>query len=289
MSIVHAKSVTVADFTGTVTAFNSQGSTTTIAASDLARPSDWNSGHNQFYTLSGNTTNASTASGTNVVLQGGAGIVLGGSTGTIDIGLKPVSGWNPYPNRLKVAGAIVSNAGVLFDPENLPEPIYIDRAAWQLTFSNATNSSGSASLSVGIGWYTRTGGTLSLAYSATASTALTMSGTAGSYSLYSGMRLFTHGFSATIQPGDYWLGFWSRTSTGGANMSIGNMFVSGANSVFAGFFGASHNTTQQITLGRGLYTATTSALPNSVAFTQLRGSDSGNFRAPAIYFPYSTV
>lgn len=50
MSVVHAKSVTVADFTGTVTAFNSQGSTTTVAASDLARPSDWNSGHNQLYT-----------------------------------------------------------------------------------------------------------------------------------------------------------------------------------------------------------------------------------------------
>lgn len=70
MSIVHAKSVTVADFTGTVTAFNSQGSTTTVAASDLARPSDWNSGHNQLYTLSGNTAGNSTVSGTNVIWQG---------------------------------------------------------------------------------------------------------------------------------------------------------------------------------------------------------------------------
>lgn len=289
MTIVHAKSVTVADFTGTVTAFNSQGSTTTVAASDLARPSDWNSGHNQLFTLSGNTTNASTASGTNVVLQGGAGIVLGGSTATIDIGLKPVSGWNPYPDRLKVAGALASNGGVLFDPKNVPVPIVFDRAAWQMTFSNATNSSGSATLSVGIGWYTLNGSTLSLAHSASATTALTMSGTAGSWSLYSGMRLFTHGFSTTVQPGDYWIGFWSRTTTGGANMSIGNMFVSAANSVYAGFFGQSHNTTQQITLGQGLYTATTSALPASVAISQLRGSDSGNFRAPAIYFPYSTI
>lgn len=72
-------------------------------------------------------------------------------------------------------------------------------------------------------------------------------------------------------------------------MTIGNMLVSGANSVFAGFFGAALSTTQQITIGQGLYTATTSALPGSVAISQLRGSDSGNFRAPAIYFPYSTI
>jgi hypothetical protein len=51
----------------------------------LVRPADWNSGHNQFYTLSGNTTNASTASGTNVVFEGAGGITLGGSTGTVVI------------------------------------------------------------------------------------------------------------------------------------------------------------------------------------------------------------
>lgn len=41
----HAKSVTVADWNGTVTVANSTGGTTTAAASDLARPSDWNSDH----------------------------------------------------------------------------------------------------------------------------------------------------------------------------------------------------------------------------------------------------
>lgn len=81
MAVSHVKSVTVADFTGTVTAFNSQGSTATIAASDLARPSDWNSVHNQYFTVAGNTLGSSTASGTNVVFaaSGGASIGVSGA------------------------------------------------------------------------------------------------------------------------------------------------------------------------------------------------------------------
>ena len=45
MPITHAKSNTIADWNGTVTLANSTGGTTTAAASDLVRPSDWNSGH----------------------------------------------------------------------------------------------------------------------------------------------------------------------------------------------------------------------------------------------------
>lgn len=83
MAIVHVFSNTSPDFTGTITGFNSQGSTATIAATNLVRPSDWNSSHNQLYTLSGNTNNASTASGTNIVLSGGSNITLIGSGSVI--------------------------------------------------------------------------------------------------------------------------------------------------------------------------------------------------------------
>jgi hypothetical protein len=40
-------------------------------ATSVVRPSDWNSAHSQLVTLSGNTSGASTASGTNIVFQGG--------------------------------------------------------------------------------------------------------------------------------------------------------------------------------------------------------------------------
>ena len=98
MAISHVKSNAIGDFTGTVTVLNSLGLPTTAAATDLVRPSDWNSVHNQFYTLSGNTSNASTASGTNVVLQAAGNITLVGSTDTIVISGGPViGGWEPIP------------------------------------------------------------------------------------------------------------------------------------------------------------------------------------------------
>lgn len=80
MAISHAKSNTIGDFTGTVTILNSQGSTATANATDLIRPGDWNSVHNQVITLSGNTAGTSTFSGTNIVFEGGNNITLSGNT-----------------------------------------------------------------------------------------------------------------------------------------------------------------------------------------------------------------
>ena len=83
MAVSHVKSLTIADWTGTVTVGNSTGGTQTIAATNLWRPSDNNSAHNQFYTLAGNTTLSSTASGTNVVFAASGALTLIGSSDTI--------------------------------------------------------------------------------------------------------------------------------------------------------------------------------------------------------------
>lgn len=64
MTLLHAYSQTVADGTAT----------------SVVRPSDWNSGHNQFVTISGNTAGQSTISGTNVVYQGGNNVTLSAIT-----------------------------------------------------------------------------------------------------------------------------------------------------------------------------------------------------------------
>jgi len=45
LTVSHVKSNTIPDFTGTVTVNNSSGGTQTMAATDLVRPSDWNSAH----------------------------------------------------------------------------------------------------------------------------------------------------------------------------------------------------------------------------------------------------
>jgi filamentous hemagglutinin len=80
MAVSHIKNVTIGDFTGTVTVLNSQAITVTANATDIVRPSDWNSQHNQFLTLSGNTAGSSTVSGTNIVFQGGNNLTLSAAT-----------------------------------------------------------------------------------------------------------------------------------------------------------------------------------------------------------------
>lgn len=82
-ALSHVKSNSLGDFTGTVTVFNSQGSTATAAATALVRPLDWNSAHNVYQTISGNQTggDGSTASGTNIVFGGTNGMGLSLSTG----------------------------------------------------------------------------------------------------------------------------------------------------------------------------------------------------------------
>lgn len=83
MALSHIFSSPVADFTGTVTVFDSNGQTATTNATALVRPSNWNSVHNEFYTITGNTNNASTISGTNIHWSGGNGVTIIGSSNSI--------------------------------------------------------------------------------------------------------------------------------------------------------------------------------------------------------------
>jgi hypothetical protein len=69
VSVFHVKSVTIPDSTNT----------------DIVRPSDYNSGHNQFLTISGNTLGASTVSGTNIVWAGTNNISLSINGATVSI------------------------------------------------------------------------------------------------------------------------------------------------------------------------------------------------------------
>lgn len=53
ITVTHAKSNIIADWTGTVTVGNSSGGTATMQASDLVRPQDWNSAHQVSFSLTG--------------------------------------------------------------------------------------------------------------------------------------------------------------------------------------------------------------------------------------------
>lgn len=198
-----------------------------------------------------------------------------------------LSGYNPFADIQMVSGQL-GQATLQFEPERMPN-VQFDRVVFQMTNSNATNSSGSHTISVWVGVYTRNVSTLSLWGSTSTSVAATHSGTAGSYSLYSGIRHVTIPWTTTITEGQYWLGFLSRTTSGGANGTYGNLVMSNIASNFVGHFGSSNNTTQQFTLGQGVYTATTAGMPGSVGFSQIRGSDSMAMRFPSLMFASSTV
>jgi len=220
-------------------------------------------------------------------LVGASGVSISTNGSTITIYQKAASGFNPYPDIEKQAGQY-GQATLQFDPVRAPNFV-MDRIVIPIINTNSSNSSGSHTLSFWVGLYSKNASTLSLVQSVSSSTALTHSGTAGSYSLYSGNRLFTIPLTTTITEGDYWLGFVSRTTSGGTNGSYSNLVASNIASNFLGFFGSSHNTTQQLTLGQGVYTASTSGMPSSVAFSDIRGSDSQARRAAFIMFAYSTV
>ena len=79
MSLVHVKSNTIGNATGTVSVWNTQGSSTTVAASALVQPQDWNSAHQMTQLFSGNTLGSSSVSGTDLVWAAGNNITLSAS------------------------------------------------------------------------------------------------------------------------------------------------------------------------------------------------------------------
>ncbi|NBW20426.1 MAG: hypothetical protein EBR82_71905, partial [Caulobacteraceae bacterium] len=88
MAVSHVYSNLVPDATGTMSVWF--GATTqTVAASDVVKPSDWNSAHNQVVTLAGNTAGVSVVTGTNIVFGGSNNVTLSGiqgaNAGTINI------------------------------------------------------------------------------------------------------------------------------------------------------------------------------------------------------------
>jgi hypothetical protein len=292
VAVSHIKSSTIGDFTGTVTVHNSTGGTATVAATNLVRPSDWNSGHAQLYTLSGNTTGASTGSGTNVVYQVNAPLNASANGATIVLGRQTLSGLDQFGPAAEIVYG-QQGAGTLHVAplNNHGNPFQFDRVLIPVQFSNASNSSNSFTISAAVGIYTLNGSTLSTLASTSISTNFTASGTAGSYSLWGGPRNLTIPWTTTIGGGsNLWQGVWSRTTTGGgAGMTLNMGLVSQPNSNFSGVLGAASNASLQPVLGFGIYGSSSTALPVSVPISTVQGTQSIGQRVPIVIFASGTV
>jgi hypothetical protein len=202
----------------------------------------------------------------------------------------------PYED-IQLAPAQIGQGSLIIDPQPFPN-VQFDRVFFPIYNTNTALSSGSHSLSFYLGLYSRNVSTLSLIGSTSLSTAITQSGTVGSYSLYSGMRAFSVGSTATLSSGNYWIAFASRTSSGGADGSYSNMALNGGFFVdtllsgtisYGGYFGSAVNATNQLVLGQGFYTATTTGVPSSMAFSQINGTASNAGNMQAMIFASSTV
>lgn len=131
MALFHAYSQTVADGTAT----------------SVVRPSDWNSGHVQQMTLSGNTSGVSTVSGTNIVFQGGDNITLSAAQGA-GVATVVISAPNPggggaavsesfFQPEMYGGTALINNANgsMLFRPFELEGYADFDRFLFQVSAS----------------------------------------------------------------------------------------------------------------------------------------------------------
>lgn len=290
-ALFHPKSNTVADWTGTVTVGNSTGGTQTIAATDLVRPSDWNSAHNVSYTLSGNTVGGSTGQGTNIVLQGTEGVSLSANGATIVIdGFLPAThsqGWPvgvPFPNNNRQVGQNT----ILVQPAQNMGYLTMDRAHLFVSVSQSTssNSSYAIALTMEVGLYTRTGSTLSQYATGTGAVQWTVTSN-NTTANQGGVREFTVGFSTSISDGDWWIAVRSSTATTNANWATISNMINALPPAWSGPLAVASNTSNRPAHGFGTFSATSSALPSSMAFTQLTAST--GFAPHYLFFDFQKV
>lgn len=218
-----------------------------------------------------------------VVFSNSNGISFGLNGSTITAQNTTLNGYLEAFIDRELLAAQIGNNQLFVQPLNARAHIQFDQIAWFNNYSNATNSSNSATLTLRAGIYTRNESTLSLVTEASNTFAVTNSGTVGSYSIYGGMREYGLGLTTTLTQGNYWIGFLSRTTTGGgAGMTWSNFVASNINSAYSGRWSSANNATNQFAMGLGSYATTTTAIPSSIAFNQINGSAAANLR-PVIF------
>jgi hypothetical protein len=298
MPVTHQFSNTLADWTGTVTVYNNAGATTTVAASALVNPGNWNQAHSEVYSLTGNTNNSAVVGGTNIVFSGGANITLVGSTaaGQATIG---ISGYDPAMSWFdnQIPGAVVtadlSSGQSLFvfplTPANELFPADMTLQTLMFDMSN-TITSAAFSRTLIVGFYTSVNSTqLSRLYSGSVTFGQTAN--ANMSSSYSGIRWLTvHSSLFTTSPvfvanSRYWVALAWRTS--GVVQSLA--FIGqplGHSSQRSGFMGINSVTNASLGQARfqGWHSVSTTGLPAALAQSDLSHIGIGATFLPRMIF-----
>lgn len=300
MAIVHVKSNAVADATGTITVWN--GATTqSVAATDVVRPSDWNSNHNYGYTITGNTTNASTVSATDVQLSGGPGIAIGGSNSTLIFQAKHRSDWEPIKLGNNSSFSSYGHNTLYFQGLQAENNVTMTAVQMLMSLSSATSTANhSVGQTISYGLYSRgTGGSTSqyasmatssfvmqVAFSSNTSGGATFGNANTSYtvasggtafgSAYSGQKILSLPFATSLDmSGDYLFAFANSTASVGATGALRASFIVLTNATNASF-GVVANTSVLVSNASNtwqpqqvIYSATSGAWPATIGRSQL--------------------
>jgi hypothetical protein len=290
-AVSHNKTLTMADFTGTVTVFNSQASTTTIAATDIWRPSNVNSAHDQYITISGNTSGLANAGPvSNIILAGGSNITLsmtkGANVASISIVASGVI-MSRYTD-FGVPGAI-SSSGVTAVSASLrvigiDQPITFTNIAVPMLWTLSTTANASTfgrAITSGLVIYTNNASTLSPVVGAVGTTTITWASNSSNWSQNNGDRLLSFNIASVLQPGEYFMAlqFLTATTTSSGSATFSIMFRSD----FTGqnFLDMGVNSTAVTTNAyfMGLYSSTISASGQTLAMTDFTISNTQQARA----------
>jgi hypothetical protein len=258
---------------------------------------DWNSAHNFFQTISGNTAGTSTASGTNLVFGGTNGISVSHSTAagaaTLWVGRSstPQSFFRAFVDDGSTVVAQMGNGSVYFYPVIREGAFSASRAdiLASISVSSSSNSSHAGVISVWVGLYTRNVGTFSSV--STASAAHQWSNTSNnSLASISALRRLSVPLNVNYTGDqDLWMAVMSRSSTTNANwFTASNILqpVAGHTAQIQGLIGEASNNTRQHMPGQGIWSTTSTALPDTIALSHITGGLTASISKfmPNVYF-----
>jgi hypothetical protein len=287
MTLYHAYNQTVGDGTAT----------------SVVRPSDWNSGHNQFVTLAGNTAGASTISGTNIVYQGGNNVTLSGTGGTIIIsGANTAAGYTglTYNNRqLGASGTTSGQNSVWLCPMRLANAVSVSTLLQMVSIAGSSSSNtGSVgityrlalyqntatsnasrmdqiwSTSMGITGYMSSSNSAAFSFDGGVSGQIlsTASNNSAILSQVSGVRQITFLLNTVFDTGLYAFGYVISTSSVGNSAAIRSFAPVIDNPMAlglgAGFGGATNNSIGYV--DAGTYSVTSNNMPTSFLLQDIR-------------------
>ncbi len=116
ITVTHAKSNIIADWTGTVTVGNSSGGTNTVAATDLVRPQDWNSAHQITLALTGSEIAS--------LFNFGRGLSSSSAAAGVSVGIANADMFEPFSLLNTNSTMVAFPAGTWYvEPVNFPSAV----------------------------------------------------------------------------------------------------------------------------------------------------------------------